>query len=86
MPRSTMPRLEKITLGVSPITERVYLGTIKSDNGEYAEWGEKRDATHDFCRALLEWCPDGYEREITSSDGTAYRVTVEQIETEPKAA
>ncbi|MEM1055151.1 MAG: hypothetical protein AAGI52_06465 [Bacteroidota bacterium] len=80
-----MPRLDDITIGVSPITERVYIGTLRplgtsrDDGVEIREWKQKRDITSVFCGALLEWCPPDYERQIEGSGGSIYRIRVEQI-------
>jgi hypothetical protein len=66
--------LERVRIGVSPLTERVYVGTLRNDH----EWRNKVDRTNDFLAALLEWCPAGYEREIVGSDGRVFFVTVQE--------
>lgn len=72
-----MPKLEDIRLGVSPLTDRVYLGTVsKRDPGA---WAQKRDAVSDLCQAVLTWVPPGTAREIVSSDGTRYEIEVREL-------
>lgn len=67
-------RLDRVKLGVSPITDKVYLGTLaKNDPGC---WAEKREATSDFCQCLLTWVPPGTIREISSSTGARYEIEV----------
>lgn len=69
-------KLADIKLGVSPITDTVMLGTLMDAN----TWREKRDATSDFCAALITWVPPGNIREICSSGGNRYEIEVREIE------
>lgn len=69
--------LNDIKLGVSPITERVYLGTVsKRDPGL---WLHKRDAVSDVCRVILEWVPPGTIRSIQAGDGSMYEIETRLI-------
>lgn len=72
-----MPKLEDVTLGVSPITDTIYMGTVsKKDAGL---WLQKREATSDFCGALLSWVPPGTIRTIRSSAGPWYEIEVREV-------
>lgn len=70
-------RLEDIKLGVSPLTDRVYLGTVsKKDPGL---WLQKRDAVSDVCRVLLEWVTPGHKRTFFDNAGNEFELTLIQI-------
>lgn len=72
-----MPKLEEIQIGVSPLTDRVYIGTVsKKDVGL---WLQKHEATSNFCQALLTWVEPGTIREIQSSDGDRYEIQVRKL-------
>ena len=68
-------KLIDIRLGVSPLTDCVMMGTIVNDR----QWKEKRDATSDFCGALLTWIEPGTTRTIRSSTGETFEVEVRKI-------
>lgn len=53
-------RLADIRIGVSPLSDRVYLGTVtKKDPGC---WSSKEDCTGQFIRAIMDWIPAGTTR------------------------
>lgn len=72
-----MPKLEDIRIGVSPLTKTVYVGTVSKKHPGL--WQQKREATSDFCAALLEWAPIGYVQKIRGSDGSMFEVEVRDI-------
>ena len=74
-----MPALDQIRLGVSPLTDRVYLGTVsKKDKGL---WLSKVDATSQFIGNLLAWTEPGTVRTVTCSDGSEYEISVKRTKT-----
>lgn len=69
-----MPALNQIKLGVSPLTDRIYIGTVsKKDPGL---WLSKVDATSQFIANLLTWTEPGSIRNVVSSDGSEYEIEV----------
>ena len=72
-----MPALHQIRLGVSPITDQVYMGTVSKANPNV--WLQKRECVSDFCSALFAWVPPGTVREIRDSDGNLYEITVKSM-------
>ncbi len=67
--------MNKLRLGISPITDRVYAGYVK-DNGQ--EWKPgKYDVTEDFKRCIVLYCTEQMELEIA---GMKFRVACERIE------
>ena len=72
-----MPKLEDIKIGVSPLTDRVYVGTVsKKDPGL---WLQKHEATSNFCQALFAWVEPGTVRTIDSSNGDRFEVEVRKV-------
>lgn len=75
-----MPKLEDIEIGVSPLTDRVYLGTVsKKDRGL---WLQKTDCVSTFCAALFAWVPPGTVRVIDGSDGQRFEIEVRKVNKE----
>ena len=71
-------KLEDIKLGVSPLTDTVFMGTVsKRDPGL---WLVKREATSELCRALLTWVPPGSIRTIRGSNGKSYEIEVREVQ------
>lgn len=71
-----MPKLEDIRLGVSPLTDRVYMGTVsKTDR---SRWLQKRDATSDLCQAVLTWIEPGTIRTVEGG-GKRYEIEVREL-------
>lgn len=75
-----MPALDQIRIGVSLISDRVYLGTVSKR--DKSVWLQKVDATSQFIGNLLTWVEPGSTRIVSCSDGSEYEVTVRQ--TKPK--
>lgn len=66
--------LEKINLGHSPLTDRIFAGTsIKP-----GVWRNKVDVTNDFLGCVIARF-GGYKSEIKDSDGKVYEITVKEI-------
>ena len=62
-----MPKLEDIHIASSPLTDRMYIGTLsKRDPGA---WSQKRDCTGVFLGALMGWCEPGTVRIVTDNHG-----------------
>ncbi len=70
-------KLEDIKLGVSPLTDRVYMGTVSKKDPTL--WNQKRDAVSDLCQAVLTWIPPGTVREIRGRDGARYEIEVRKL-------
>jgi hypothetical protein len=75
-------KLDDVKLGVSPLTDTMYMGTVSKKDP--CLWLQKREATSDFCGALLSWIPPGSTRTIRSSNGAWYEIEVRQ--TKPETA
>lgn len=69
-----MPYLDNIKLGVSPLTDRIYLGTVSKKDPSL--WLSKVDATSQFIANLLTWTEPGSVRKVVSSDGAEYEIEV----------
>ena len=68
--------LDDLKLGISPVTDEVYIGITQKANPE--EWKHKKDVTNDFLAcAVARW--NGYKQEITGSDGQKYLVQITEI-------
>lgn len=72
-----MPKLEDIHIASSPLTERVYVGTLSKR--EPGVWAQKHDCTGQFLGALMGWCPPGTIRIITDNHGGKYEVEVRKV-------
>ena len=68
-------KLEDVHIGVSALTDDIYVGTLKAPD----EWRHKVNRTNAFISALLVWCPPGYEREVATENGERYVITCKQI-------
>lgn len=66
--------LEDIKIGISPLTNRIYLGKVSSKDKSL--WTSKVDCTSNFIGALLQWVPPGKTQEITCSSGEVFEVTM----------
>lgn len=69
-----MPRLEDIRIGVSPLSDRIYIGTVSKKDPSL--WLTKLDATSQFIGNLLTWTEPGTIRTVTSTDGSEYEIEV----------
>lgn len=71
--------LEKINLGHSPLTDRIFAGTsIKP-----GIWRNKVDVTNDFIGCVIaRWA--GQKETIKTSDGKMYEITVKEIDSTKK--
>ena len=78
-----MPRLDQIRLGVSPLTDRIYLGTVSEKDPGL--WLSKVDCTSQFIGNLLAWTEPGSVRIVCSSDGAEYEIEVRQTKKPPTA-
>lgn len=74
-----MPSLDQIRIGVSPLTDRIYLGTVSKKDRNL--WTGKVDATSQFIGNLLAWVEPGATRLVTSSDGSEYEISVKRTKT-----
>lgn len=71
--------LEKINLGHSPLTDRIFAGTsIKP-----GVWRNKKDVTNDFLHCVISWWA-GHVQEIETADGKIYEITVKEIKSAKK--
>ena len=66
------------TLGYSPLTERIYIGTVNKKKPN--EWsGKKIDMTSNFIQVLLQKFEPGTESTITVDGKPKYTITVREI-------
>jgi hypothetical protein len=73
-------RLEDLHIGVSPLTDTIYMGTVsKRDRGA---WASKVDCTSKFIGALMDWIPHGTVRTISDNQGNRYEIEVRKLQTE----
>ena len=61
------------TMGVSPITGRIYYGTVKNNMWQ----GKKEEVTDIAVRAVFEWFMHKFKDEC--KDGGAYQIRFEDI-------
>lgn len=71
-----MPALDQIRIGVSPLSDRIYIGTVSKKDPTL--WLSKVDATSQFIGNLLAWTEPGTTRTVVSSDGSEYEITVKR--------
>ena len=74
-----MPALDQIRLGVSPLSDRIYIGTVSKKDPTL--WTNKVDATSQFISTLFQWVEPGEIRLVTSSDGSEYTIDVTRTKT-----
>ena len=73
-------KLSDIHIGVSPLTDRIYLGTVsKRDPGT---WTQKEDCTSQFIAAVMCWAPAGSIRIVRDSHGNQYEIEVRIVNQE----
>ena len=73
-------KLSDIRIGVSPLTDRIYLGTVsKRDPGT---WNQKADCTSQFIAAVMDWAPVGSIRMVRDSHGNQYEIEVRMVNRE----
>jgi hypothetical protein len=70
-------KLDDIHIGVSPLTERIYVGTLSKR--DRFTWSSKRDCTSMFLGALMDWAPLGVVRTFTDNHGNQYEIEVRKI-------
>ena len=69
---------EKLELGFSPMTERIYLG--RTNPKKRHEWaGEKRDMTSNFIAVMLQKFEPNTETTLTVDGVKTYTITVKEI-------
>lgn len=67
--------LNKLRLGHSSLTDKIYAGILKKGG---KQWRIKTDATNDFLHCVLSrW--SGKRETITSPDGKKYEIIVKEI-------
>jgi len=72
--------LEKLRLNISPLTDEVYVGTVKKNS---PEWINKHAITNDFLSCVItRW--NGYKESITVSDGKTYEISVKELKKKDK--
>ena len=72
-------KLEDLHIESSPLTDRVFLGTISKRTPHL--WSRKVDCTSKFLGALMSWTPPGTIRIVTDSEGNKYEIEVRQVNT-----
>lgn len=71
-----MPALEQVRIGVSPLTDRIYIGTVSKKDPTL--WLSKVDATSQFIANLLTWTEPGTVRTVVGNDGSEFEITVKR--------
>jgi len=71
-------KLDDISIAPSPLTERIYIGTISKR--DHSVWNQKRDFTSNFLRALMEWTPPGSIRPFQDNAGNMYELQIKKVE------
>ncbi len=73
-----MPEDNKLHLGYSPLSEKIYLGKHKGNH-----WvGEKRDVTSEFIQVLLQKFEPNSTNNISVNGENRYRIIVVDIDKE----
>lgn len=75
-------KLEDLHIGASPLTDRLYLGTVSKR--DRATWSTKVDVTSKFIGALMDWTPPGTIRMVTDNHGNQYEIEVRKMPLEAK--
>lgn len=65
----------QLRLGISPITDQIYVGRIKENGYEWEK--DKQNITEDFRRCLVNYCSESVVFEV---DGLKFRATCEVID------
>lgn len=73
-----MANLDKIDIGYSELTEKVYLGEIKT----VGEWKEKKDITSKFLQIMEQKFPINTVQNIAVNGKNKYRIFVVDMEKE----
>lgn len=70
-------KLQDLHLSSSPLTDRIYLGTVsKRDPGA---WSSKIDCTATFLSALMHWAPPGTIRVIADNNGNEFHLQITKV-------
>ncbi len=73
-------KLEDLHIGVSPLTDRIYMGTVSKR--DRSAWASKVDCTSKFIAAVMDWTPPGTVRLVSDNKGNRYEIEVRKIEPE----
>lgn len=77
-------KLDDLRIGVSPLTDRVYVGTVNKRSP--GVWASKSDCTSRLLGALMEWTPPGNVREFADSHGNRYEIEIRKLPDDRSAA
>ena len=69
--------LGNIHIGVSPLTDRIYFGTVSKRDS--STWASKVDCTSTFIGALMDWSPPGTIRMVTDNRGNQYEIEIRKV-------
>jgi len=70
-------KLDELHIGASPLTDRIYLGTVSKRDRR--AWSTKVDCTSTFIGALMEWTPPGTVRLVNDNHGNSYEIEVRKL-------
>jgi hypothetical protein len=70
-------KLEDIHIGASPLTDRIYIGTVRKR--DLGAWASKVDFTSNFIGALMDWSPPGTIRMVNDNHGNQYEIEVRKV-------
>lgn len=73
-------KLESIHIGASPLTDRIYVGTVSKRDPQ--AWASKVDATSIFIGALMDWTPPGTVRVVKDNHGNTFEIEVRKVKGE----
>lgn len=69
---------EKLELGYSPLTEKIYLG--KTNPKKPNEWqGDKKDITNNFIQVMLQKFEPNTETDITVNGKPKFKIKVTEV-------
>jgi len=71
---------EKLKIGVSPLTKKVYVGNIKQDSKGRKVWQSKCDKTEEFLSACIDYFEAGTENTITVDGKPHLIITAKKAE------
>ena len=73
-------KLEDLHIGVSPLTDTIYLGAVSKRAPD--TWTSKVDRTNEFIGVLMAWTPPGSVRLVNDNHGNRYEIEVRKLPNE----
>ena len=70
-------KLEEVTLAVSALTKRVFVGSVNEEKGHFKH---KKDITEDFIATAIAYFKEKDYCDYTFADGQKFRIMVHELE------